>query len=81
MRVYAREDEFKSEAIVYVARLIFDVAVSVISQGNVADESQQALGYVLELAKDQKLPKESVSAISTYYHMVIDENQENLKNF
>lgn len=78
MRVYNREEEFNNEAIVYVARMTFDVAVDVISGGNVADESQQVLYYLLEMAKEKNLTKESISAIATYYNMVLDENANNL---
>ncbi len=78
MRVYNREEEFNNEAIVYVARMTFDVAVDVISGGNVADESQQVLYYLLEMAKEKNLKKESISAIATYYNMVLDENANNL---
>ncbi|WP_019520310.1 hypothetical protein [Faucicola boevrei] len=79
--VFNTESEFKNDAIALVSRLAFEKAIPVISNGCVADESEQALSYLLDLAKENKIDKKSIDAIAFYHRQILDENQEMLKHY
>lgn len=57
IKVFSSEFEFKQDAIMLVARLTFDIAVDVIGGGNVADDSESVLSYLLDMAKQESLNK------------------------
>lgn len=79
MIVFNKESEYKSSAITLVSRLVFDNAVEIVSSGNVADESEIVLAYLLSLAKQQSADKKSIDAIAFYNRQILDENQEMLR--
>lgn len=79
MHVFHNQDQLDDAAIMLVARFTFDIAVDVISQGNIADESELVLAYLLDIAQRKRLPKKSLDAITFYLSQVSDENCEMLK--
>ena len=76
IKVFSSEFEFKQDAIMLVARLTFDIAVDVIGGGNVADDSESVLSYLLDMAKQESLNKRTQDAISFYLDSVIERNRE-----
>ncbi len=76
IKVFSSEFEFKQDAIMLVARLTFDIAVDVIGGGNVADDSESVLSYLLDMAKQESLNKRTQDAISFYLDSVIEHNRE-----
>lgn len=81
MKVFANDEQFKNEAIVFVSRLVFDTAVTVISSGVCADDSERMLSYLLDLAKAERIELKHQNAISFYLDSVIEHNQEILRNY
>ena len=79
MKIFQNDMELLDTALVLVARLAFEKATPVISDGNVADESEAMLSYLMELAQENNLPKKSVDSIAFYHRQILDENQEMLK--
>ena len=79
MKIFLSDMELLDTALVLVARLTFEKAIPVISDGNVADESEATLSYLMELAQENNLPKKSVDSIAFYHRQILDENQEMLK--
>lgn len=79
MKIFHNDAELLENAIVLVARLTFEKAIPVITGGNVADESEATLSYLMELAQEQNLPKKSIDSIAFYYHQILDENLEMLR--
>ena len=76
IKVFSSEFEFKQDAIMLVARLTFDIAVDVIGGGNVADDSESVLSYLLDMSKQESLNKRTQDAISFYLDLVIEHNRE-----
>lgn len=76
IKVFSSEFEFKQDAIMLVSRLAFDIAVDVIGGGNVADDSESVLSYLLGMAKQESLNKRTQDAISFYLDLVIEHNRE-----
>ena len=74
--VFSSEQEFKQDAIMIVSRLSFDTAVEVISGGNIADDTELVLSYLLDMAKAQNLSQKTQNSISFYLDTVIDHNRE-----
>lgn len=58
--------------------MVFDNAVPVIMSGNVADDSERVLFYLLSMAQDEKLSRKSQDSIAFYHRQILDENQEML---
>lgn len=77
-KIFNTEKDFKDEAIVFIARMVFDNAVPVIMSGNVADDSERVLFYLLSMAQDEKLSRKSQDSIAFYHRQILDENQEML---
>ncbi len=76
IKVFSSEFEFKQDAIMLVARLAFDISLDVIGGGNVADDSESVLSYLLDMAKQESLNKRTQDAISFYLDSVIERNRE-----
>lgn len=78
IQVFNNQDQLDETALVLVSRFVFDSAVSVIMQGNVADESQQVLSYLVGLSRSKNIPKKSIDVIDFYLSQVADQNDEML---
>lgn len=78
-KIFNTEKDFKDEAIIFVARLVFDNAVPVIMSGNVADDSERVLSYLLSMSREEKLSRKTQDSIAFYHRQIFDENQKMLK--
>ena len=74
-QMFESEKDYQQSAIAYVALAVYETACSVISDGNIADISEQTLFQLLEIAQVKKFDQGTKNAIAMYANLVQEENQ------